>query len=508
LQAIGRYSRENLVNLGDLAAASGKPLEQVMSAYAKLATGQRGEAVNMFRDLLISSEDWAKATGKGIKANGEMVASTEEMIAALPAILKAKGFIGMMGEQSKTTAGQLSNLKDSAFQLQAAFGENMQRDVKQLVYEGSGLLDVVKEWVEIPTAQKIASEKAELNYLVTAITDTNTEEGARRDLIADLQSKYPDFLGSINAETVSNEELRKKLAEVNEQYEAKMRLAAMQEVRSDEEKRLERLEKERAIEVARIEGAKMMSQYEKDLAKYIPADDPNNYMGQDFTLDQKIEGKYREMERRIKANPNDTEALKYMENYYNYKAAYELSRGMGSAESNVAEYDTEIKQLRTVVGMLNTNVSALERDQLVKDAQMLDIASDRTYNKMFGSKDYQQSKSLSGEFDKLRSKPVDTYTDADWQRLSMFMSGELRYSPPMVPSGPAGGGSGNRLQKAEDEISGGGRNMKVVNITLDSLISTVNNVFEPGQDPAGANDFLDKLSRALTMVVNDVNYMP
>ena len=50
--------------------------------------------------------------------------------------------------------------------------------------------------------------------------------------------------------------------------------------------------------------------------------------------------------------------------------------------------------------------------------------------------------------------------------------------------------------------------MKVINITLDSLIANNTNVFEPGQDPAGANDFLDKLSRALTMVVNDVNYMP
>ena len=71
LQAIGRYSRQNLEMLGDLAAASGKPMEQVMNAYAKLATGQKGEGVNMFRDLLISTDDWTKATGRRLRLRME-----------------------------------------------------------------------------------------------------------------------------------------------------------------------------------------------------------------------------------------------------------------------------------------------------------------------------------------------------------------------------------------------------------------------------------------------------
>ena len=83
LQALGRYSKDNVNMLGDLAAASGKPLDQVRGAYAKLATGQKGEAVNMFRDLLITTDDWVKATGKGVSKNGEIMATTEEMLAVL-----------------------------------------------------------------------------------------------------------------------------------------------------------------------------------------------------------------------------------------------------------------------------------------------------------------------------------------------------------------------------------------------------------------------------------------
>jgi len=71
-----------------------------------------------------------------------------------------------------------------------------------------------------------------------------------------------------------------------------------------------------------------------------------------------------------------------------------------------------------------------------------------------------------------------------------------------------GGGSGGNfdLSKAEDTISGGGRNMKVINISLDSLIANNTNIFEPGQDPADASEFLDKLLTALQLVVNDTNY--
>lgn len=112
LQAIGKYSRDNVNMLGDLASAAGKPIDQVSGAFTKLATGQKGVAVDMFRDLLITTEDWTNATGKGITKSGELMATTEEMLAVLPKIMADKKFIGMMDEQSKTFVGKMSNLMD------------------------------------------------------------------------------------------------------------------------------------------------------------------------------------------------------------------------------------------------------------------------------------------------------------------------------------------------------------------------------------------------------------
>ncbi|APF20408.1 hypothetical protein Calab_1444 [Caldithrix abyssi DSM 13497] len=143
LQALGRYSRETLTMLGDLAAASGKPIEQAIRAYAKLVTGQKGIAVDMFRDLLISVDDWVAATGKGIKANGELEASYQELADVLPKILEMKNFAGLMGKQSETLAGQLSNLTDSIDQFKTSMGGAIAVGLSPMLKSLSDVLNVL-----------------------------------------------------------------------------------------------------------------------------------------------------------------------------------------------------------------------------------------------------------------------------------------------------------------------------------------------------------------------------
>lgn len=225
LQAIGRYSRENLEMLGDLAAASGKPMEQVMNAYAKLATGQKGEASRMFQDLLISRNDWIEATGKGVSKSGELLASTEEMMAALPKIMQSKGFFGMMAKQAEAANGMFSNLKDSAFSLRAALGERMMPTVKNVVSGLTGMVNTMEKAVKVPLAEKIAEEKFELNMLVGVLTDANTKEEERDTAIAELQKKYPDFLKNIDLEKDGTDKLKTKLEEVNAEYDKRIKLA-------------------------------------------------------------------------------------------------------------------------------------------------------------------------------------------------------------------------------------------------------------------------------------------
>jgi len=76
---------------------------------------------------------------------------------------------------------------------------------------------------------KLQEEQTELNILITRITDANIAQDERRKLISQLQTNYPDFLGSLNAETVSNEQLALRMADVNKQYVNKIILASQEE---------------------------------------------------------------------------------------------------------------------------------------------------------------------------------------------------------------------------------------------------------------------------------------
>lgn len=67
-------------------------------------------------------------------------------------------------------------------------------------------------------------------------------------------------------------------------------------------------------------------------------------------------------------------------------------------------------------------------------------------------------------------------------------------------------GSGTTPSKAIDSITGGGKSMKQIYINIDNLVGVNNNHFNPDQDPADATSFMEKLTNALQMIVNDTNY--
>lgn len=154
LQSLGKYSLENMTILGDLAAAAGKPIDQVSSAFAKLASGQKGVAIDMFRDLLITTDDWSKATGKAVNKNGELMATTAEMMEALPKIMKSKNFSGMMEAQSKTFGGMASNLADSVSRLNQSFGESLNESLKKVMPLIQGFIESISDWA-VKNADKI-----------------------------------------------------------------------------------------------------------------------------------------------------------------------------------------------------------------------------------------------------------------------------------------------------------------------------------------------------------------
>jgi len=76
-------------------------------------------------------------------------------------------------------------------------------------------------------SKAVMEEKAQLTGLVTAIINTNDNQATRNRLIDELNAKYPGFISFIDKEKVTNELLAQALADVNEQYDLKLRSVAL-----------------------------------------------------------------------------------------------------------------------------------------------------------------------------------------------------------------------------------------------------------------------------------------
>ena len=81
-------------------------------------------------------------------------------------------------------------------------------------------------------SNSLTKEKDNLNSLVGAITSVHTTQESRLLLIEKMQKKYPDFLKNIDAEKISNEQLKTALENVNKEYDKKI-LYALKEEETD-----------------------------------------------------------------------------------------------------------------------------------------------------------------------------------------------------------------------------------------------------------------------------------
>jgi len=95
-------------------------------------------------------------------------------------------------------------------------GEGLFREITQGVTDLiGGISDLVKNTHEQSDAME--TQRVKMNALVQGITDVNTGEEERSKLINELNARYPKFLGNLDAEKVTNEQLRNRLKEVNDE---------------------------------------------------------------------------------------------------------------------------------------------------------------------------------------------------------------------------------------------------------------------------------------------------
>jgi len=169
-------------------------------------------------------------------------------------------------EQSKTNSKGLSfemsrlNNKYEAFILSLDSGKGILSSiVSGFVRLGGSILDAITPTQKM--SEELIKQKANLNNLVLAATSANNTEETRKKLITEIQQKYPSFLKNLDTEKVTNEELKLKLADVNDEYDKKINLMLKEELyRKHSEKLIE-------LKMSELNYIKLISFYEDKIAK-------------------------------------------------------------------------------------------------------------------------------------------------------------------------------------------------------------------------------------------------
>lgn len=245
---------EQLRTMGDIAAASGKSIDQFVEAILDAQTGEF-ERLKEFGVVAKKQGDDVNVTFRG---QSETFKNTSENLNAY--LLKLGQLPGIQGATAAVAAtldGSLSNLGDNFNRLFATIGSGG-GILKGIVDAFGSLVGKVNEYLSVPVSAKLEEEKSAFGGLSVQILNANVGSKARAELIEKLRQQYPDYLKGIDAEKATNEQLKPILDKINQSYIVRIALQKQQE-------KIQPLLEAEAEAAGRL--AEKRVQYNRDVAK-------------------------------------------------------------------------------------------------------------------------------------------------------------------------------------------------------------------------------------------------
>lgn len=128
-------------------------------------------------------------------------------------------------------------LKSAAEALAISIGDRLSPAMKGIVGWTRDLLQSWAQFFAIPIADKIEAQRREMNALVLQAISYNKETKERNAILSELIAKYPEYLGGLKKEEISNQVLVSILKEANKELLIK---AGLMQVDENVEKSMQR----------------------------------------------------------------------------------------------------------------------------------------------------------------------------------------------------------------------------------------------------------------------------
>lgn len=245
---LAKITIEDILGLGATLDSLGQTSEVSTTALSKLFISMAKNADVYAKYARMEVNDFVKLLNED--ANEAFIRSLEGVQDNSAGITELTATLGDLGESGGRVVGVLGTLASNTDKLRAqqelatkAFAEgssvvdefaiknenfaaNLEKVQKWLaqLFVNSAIMNGLDrfvslwaDWIRIPVSETIEAERIELNKMYLQIISTNTSTEDRIRLINELKTAYPDYLGQIDADKVSNEGLAGAIKMVNDQ---------------------------------------------------------------------------------------------------------------------------------------------------------------------------------------------------------------------------------------------------------------------------------------------------
>lgn len=225
--------------LGDVSMGDAEKLKSLTLAFAQTTSAGKLTGQDLLQYVNAGFNplnEIAKMTGKSVgdlRKEMEKGAISSDMVVKAFEAATGKGgkFNDMMNQMATTTQGQLAQMDGQIESSMIAIGEKYKWTATVMTGLKAYFIDLIAPHKRLQDS--IINEKTEINTLVGAITNLNTNNQVRLSLLSQLKNTYPEIFGAIDTETVKNGQLLEMLNNVNAAYEKRIALAVNQQTAND-----------------------------------------------------------------------------------------------------------------------------------------------------------------------------------------------------------------------------------------------------------------------------------
>ena len=138
----------------------------------------------------------------------------------------------MANIQLATLEGRVTIMKSAWEGFGISLYDFLEEPLSDATVAMTGFINIMNDWISIPTSAKLQEEQNNVNALVTRIYSHNESREEQIRLISKIKQEYPAYFGDLNEEESSLDEVSKSLSEYNKHQVKRIVLASRESDRT------------------------------------------------------------------------------------------------------------------------------------------------------------------------------------------------------------------------------------------------------------------------------------